>query len=561
MFTPSLVSMLLHTIWADVPGTRLIRQLEGTTEVAADIDSLWRLSREHRKSVPTIPVLGLTRHLQDWSRDLRDTVEKVEVQTATGGLFVFGRVSVDDLVARLRDAHALKFDSEYLDLGTPLTTNQAIPGGPTGWDAALRALNPIDPKVIQVAIIDRGDEALGSTPDDFNGNVRHLSTKDVEFSQHALDVLGVLVERLRSHGILSDVEFLCALVKPPKNRVGLGCFDGANAVELQQAFLDLSQNLRHGCPMVANISMGTHIGPHNGLSPLEQTTAGLFPYTPQQPRVLVFAAGNDGGVGVSARRELVRNSPDYFRFRTSARGAEALLIEFWWEEAGGRSTMEMTISFRGPTGRPTRQDIKIDARHRGANMKARSAIGASVQVMSLFHEQCSATMNCMALAMTAGNPKDLASLTVDFKLNCALGVVVNAWRVLPVDDGSTFVTGNNECSVTVPATHRAFVSVAGVQNDGSSWNESSRGPTANYGAAAAAAPLTTAPLMAHLVEDLAGEPRGTSFASPRATADIAHSAATGPLAATIEGVVIAEVNRRGRGGPWDPRIGFGAVWN
>ncbi|MEI8254048.1 MAG: S8 family serine peptidase [Deltaproteobacteria bacterium] len=63
-----------------------------------------------------------------------------------------------------------------------------------------------------------------------------------------------------------------------------------------------------GEPLVANLSIGSQYGTHDGNSALERAIAGLFPHD-GRGRVVVAAAGNDGARAVHARVDLQRGFP------------------------------------------------------------------------------------------------------------------------------------------------------------------------------------------------------------------------------------------------------------
>lgn len=554
MFTPSLVSMLLHSIWSDLDADRPLLQSGTTQSVAHDLQDLLRRHGETRLPMPWVPVIGRTRDYSGLD-DLRQMLQVTEDRHLPGNLFVYGRVPVDRLVRRYLQGHALDNRTEYLDLGTPLAAAQNNPGLRADIGRLL-ALPTAPSRLVQVALVDRGDAIAGAAASSFGGRVVQVVPSGVDWSGHALQVFGTLLDRLAANGHLGQADFLCALVTPPPAPVGRGCFDSANAVELQQALRDLAM-AADGRPMVVNVSMGTHVGPHNGLSPLEQTTASQLPYHDQ--RVLVFAAGNDGMAGVSARRELQTRRQDFLRFRTGSAGMKDLLLEFWWDEPQA-STLTLTIDIRRAGGQPACLPITITPANSGVNMTQRGGF-RSIACLSLYHARCSATMSCTAFAMSTATAADLADLTIDITLECDNNAVVNAWKLLPANDGSSFITGSVEGSILVPATAAGVVSVAGVERGGQSWIESARGPSADYVPGGLSGP--TAPSMAHLVHFRGGE-RGTSYASPRASADItaevlANLAAGTGLPPTLLDLVQDTLMRRSALGAWDPRVGYGAI--
>src|SRR6185295_12935868 len=86
-----------------------------------------------------------------------------------------------------------------------------------------------------------------------------------------LEVLAVFLERLDYHKVLSVVEAYCSLVKPFKPTLTSPHFEQKNATEMLTALTKLKNRLpKDNIPTVINMSMGCHIGPHNGDSPLEE---------------------------------------------------------------------------------------------------------------------------------------------------------------------------------------------------------------------------------------------------------------------------------------------------
>ena len=110
----------------------------------------------------------------------------------------------------------------------------------------------------------------------------------------------------------------------------------------------------------------------------------------------------------------------------------------------------------------------------------------------------------------------LPILDVRFGLESTLDMTVNAWIVVCEEQPqTTFVGGGPDTTIRVPATEPRVLSVAGTESTGQMWERSSRGPAADYGTGRRG----LAPLMAHLAS-LNGT-FGTSYASPRACADVA----------------------------------------
>jgi hypothetical protein len=331
--------------------------------------------------------------------------------------------------------------------------------------------------------------------------------------------------------------------------------------------------------------MGAHIGPHDGQSPLEALIDRVLPF--DKERYLVCSAGNDALSGLSSRCELRNGMRDFMRIQTSGVGCREILVEFWWEEPQN-STMTMTAELYR-SGVRVGMPLTIDTASNGpliSGVKLARATGTTgfqtAVCESLFHSRCNGIFSCVAFALSAGDPADLARLTIDVKMQCSrqLGVAVNAWIVVADNDGAHFVSGGHGGSVTVPATYGKGLAVAGVEDTQSSdpwlrpqpWAFSSRGPNADYGVNGHSQSLVEQPKLAH---DVAGsfQGRGTSFAAPRAAGDVVESvlkdAATVamPLAvkrySSVDELAQRVVVRQTHGQRLLPdrsdRVGFGAI--
>jgi len=93
---------------------------------------------------------------------------------------------------------------------------------------------------------------------------------------------------------------------------------------------------RYGLPAVVNLSLGGHVGPHDGTSILEQTITSMA----GNGRIIVASAGNDGnkeihiGYAVSATSGVILNIPAFFLLGGSA------VLEMWY---GGEDELELLI--------------------------------------------------------------------------------------------------------------------------------------------------------------------------------------------------------------------------
>jgi hypothetical protein len=562
MFSPSLMAMMLHVAATGHRALRRPRRHESVEAIAQDVGEAIERVMDSPLSRVALPVSGYS---DQASPDMHQHATVGDLTQASGGRRrdVFGRVELGVLANWLGQRGGMYAESEFLDLGAPLQDAHAPGAGTTAANCAqLLGVRPATatPR-IRVALIDRGDVAPGLSPDDFGGRVHHLNTSDIVFSQHALDVFETLLQRLSSHGLVDDVDIVCALVAPPARAVGPKCFEHANMVELQAAFNALATYAgtvaRAPMPLVINLSMGAHAGPHLGSSPLEDSIARMLPFTGDN--VLVCAAGNHGMLGLTAQRTLTPGDDEHFRLKTDASGCNELLVEFWWDEPGA-GTLDATVRIHNARGMRFGVPFKIDASTAGMSMAVPAGGGfRSVVCESLYHARCLGTSHCLAFAMSATHSLDLAGLTIDVQMACGIHTTVDAWIVLPGDSRCAFVGGGPNRSLTVPATFADAVATAAVHPSGQSWIESSRGHPG----------LPGKPSLAHLVMPVSGAVPGTSFAAPRATADVVErflrSAATtyNPLAvarfATVDDLVQEVLTKHGAAQAWNERTGYGRI--
>ena len=413
---------------------------------------------------------------------------------------------------------------EYIDLGTPV--REAGSGSLYNQKCTnllpLTAANFASAKV-GAAIVDMG-KASANPPDDYGGRLRHVVTSvttgnvttGIELSDHAEKVLSVLLERLQSKGVLADTTISCALVEPnvPQIRGGRSCFEQASTKEILDAITALEPQLTaDGLPVAINMSLGTHVGPHNGESPLEGYIAGTIATT---DRFVVVAAGNEGGTGHAAKCSLTANEEDLVSVHTG-QFCEELLIEFWWDDS---QTADLSIEVdiwetRPGNARVNHGACTIDSSF-AATLSTISFVPPHMATQSLFSAKCYNNFSCIAFAISSVTPKvALPQLQIRFTLKALRDIVVNAWIVVAEQNPlTTFVAGRLDGTIMVPASDPSTLSVAGLRTSGQLWEGSSRGPAAQYDPAAV---VRASPLMAHLAN--LGTDFGTSYASPRACAD------------------------------------------
>jgi hypothetical protein len=276
-------------------------------------------------------------------------------------------------------------------------------------------------------------------------------------------------------------------------------------------------------PAVVNMSVGTHVGPHNGQSPLESYISRSV-FKPQC-RFPFAAAGNEGDQGLSARLDLKQSEADYMNFVATENCTE-LLIEFWWGEAAGPADMEIVVETEASG--MSKSVIPINSGSAGPTLVA-STVGQrrAVTFLTLCQSQAHGKMSCLAFAATrAAAPPGtgpLPELRISFDITPkSSNAVIHAWTVIcDKDRKSGFTQGGPEGTVSVPASDPKVVSVAAFDPARKQmWRSSSRGPASRYDPTA---PIES-PMMAHLSNHPGGHD-GTSFASPRGAAD-----ATEPLA-------------------------------
>ena len=354
---------------------------------------------------------------------------------------------------------------------------------------------------------------------------------------------------------IATVSMALVINPTPQHVRALGCFDQHCAPELLTAVQEIDKLLDSDkLPAVVNMSVGTHVGPHNGQSPLEAYISGTL-FKPSD-RFAFAAAGNEGGKGISARLELKQSAADYMEIIVDPDCTEAL-VEFWWDDAIP-ADLEIAARIEGSGFSPITITIN-PATVAGVTLTPAGA-SAPMSFLSLLHTTTHGTMSCIAFAATrppARPGRALPEFRISFDLTAkAADVAVHAWLVICEEALRThFTQGGPEGTVAAPASDPKVVSVAGF--DGvlkQMWRYSSRGPASDY----TTATPTQSPAMAHLCHPPAAGPTGagTSYASPRAAAD-----ATAVLADPTKVGRATEVEKLiqetyGTVSAWNPRHGF-----
>lgn len=531
MFSPSLVSMIFQTLLRDRGDERPLQEgIDGSFDAGKEVSGLlYQLARTDSagliqqggpplpKPAPiewsSLPIVGRTSLTLDFGQ-----LEKwVRTDTVGNISYFWGRVPVNVLANLITDFHHNHPDEYYLDLGTTLNIDAGASKLDTDCDNYLqRTASSANSAQCGAAIIDLGVSG-NNPPNDYRGQLHHAVTSGIDLSDHAKKVLLVLLQRLDKNHLLADTLVSCALVRPPAHMItsNKGCFDQANAVDLLDAVKALEAKLNtDNLPAAVNISLGTHVGPHNGDSPLEDYIANKL-VVPKN-RFVVVAAGNDGGSGLGAKRELLPNSRDFVTVRTGPRCRD-LLVEFWWYDSqNGTTSIEATVfEHRQTAGKKRHGVVTINSNSAGATLtNALAGLPGTLSAQSLFHSKCRNDLNCMAFSIS-GSPGPMPLLDIEFALESTVKVTVNGWIVVSeLQPQTTFLEGGPDGTIRVPASDPSVLSVAGTESTGQMWANSSRGPAAEYGIGSAA----SAPVMAHLVSN--GMESGTSFSSPRACGDM-----------------------------------------
>ena len=555
MFSPSLISMMLHSTRFGPSSDFWRAHYEKWDQFALEFGQLiQRIGTPKRW--PEVPVVASTDrsagYLKEWFADYFQTGEV----PGSPGSFFWGRIPVNQLVRYFSQRWSVEATSEYLDLGAPLTEEA---GGQIVHQECAKFMAKVGTATqkVGVAFIDRGISQVGASPDTFGGKLDHVVTADVLMGDHSLKVLHVLLERLNHKGVLPYTAIACGLVTPPRSPIGLRCFQHANSVEMLKVAKAVNTHLSSWAPhpAVVTMSLGTHVGPHDGGSPLEDYLGRMI--TSGNQRFGFVAAGNDGRKGIYAKCSLSANIRDYLTIKTGPNGCKELLVELWWREDPGAS-VTADVDIVDPMGRAVvpSTGLRISSSTATKNLGPAKPTSLPIPVFqSLIDSRCAGNMSCIAFALSTGTERELASLTITIGLECPTDVAVNGWIVVSDDKGTAFVGGGTGGTLCVPGTSPELVCVAGVDRWGNPWPDSSRGPPCDYGGQA-----PEVPQLAHYAEDMLTGDWGTSYASPRACADAAEILAnvSSSRCDTVDKLLDELIPNPPR--TWkNSRVGFGAI--
>jgi hypothetical protein len=371
----------------------------------------------------------------------------------------------------------------------------------------------------------------------------------------------VLLERLAGHNMLARTTVSMALVVDPTPdavRAKLDCFHQQCAPEMLTAVQHICALLdADNLPAVVNMSLGTHVGPHNGQSPLEEYITGTV-FKPGQ-RFLFASAGNEGARGIGSRLELKQGKADYMELVVHGNCKE-VLVEFWWDDATPAG-VEMVAVIEG--GGIQRSRVVVNPGLAGSLLDL-PPMGQRppAAFLTLLHANSRGSMSCIAFAATRPEPTDgappLSEFRVFFDLTATwANATVHAWIVICERDLKTrFEHAARDATVAVPASDPNVVSVAGYEPVGKQmWRQSSRGPASLYSPGRP----TQSPAMAHLCHHTipSGVDYGTSYSSPRAAADATETLADKNRRSNC--MTVQELIRETYGhapAAWDPRYRF-----
>jgi hypothetical protein len=544
MFSASLLTMIIHSLppaaLAAFQGPREpTAPSSGGVAPAESVPDASDMARRFTRALgsppdewPRIPVVARAHpeHFDKFAKAMPSDAPRDESRG-----FLWGRIPLDVLISHYIAAGTMHLDREHLDLGTPIFAFGG--GGGSGTVCATLLARTLAPQsaTVGAALVDLGVPHPGGvpgTPSTYNNKLRHVAyppAASVDLSSHAEDVLAALLERLDSINAPGGVNLrmldittvsMALVCNPTADQVRgtLGCFDQHCAPEMLTAVQDINTLLDGDkLPAVVNMSLGTHVGPHNGSSPLEAYVAGSV-FKPSD-RFLFASAGNEGGKGISLRLELKKGEADYMELLADEACTE-LLVEFWWDDSGPAG-IEIATLTSGPGLVQT--PIAISPKVAVATFSP-PPIGPrpNMSFFTLLHAPSHANMACIAFAISrtsAGSARTLPELRVSFDITAkSADATVHAWVVLCDKSRTThFTQGGPDGTIAAPASDPRAMSVAGYhQTLGQMWRYSSRGPASQYVAA------TQSPVMAHLSHpppSSASSEHGTSYASPRAAAD------------------------------------------
>jgi subtilisin family serine protease len=303
-------------------------------------------------------------------------------------------------------------------------------------------------------------------------------------------------------------------------------------------------------PVVINISLGTHGGPHDGTTPAEREFDGML-RTPG--RAIVISAGNSFDAGGHASGSIAANTTRTLTWNIRVNDQTANELEVWYPAA---QALEVTLVTPGG-GRLG--PVVVGATQR--------ILSGGVRVGSIIHrpQDPLTSDNHINILLNPGLPT--GSWKVELRNPGAAAVPFHAWIERDDAGQSSFVAADRATTHTIGsiACGRSTIAVGSYTArvpDRTISSFSSAGPTRD----GREKPEISAP--GHAI--LAARSRsataktqmsGTSMAAPHVTGCIAllMQAAGRPLSMDEIRAAVAGSARSMNGGAWDPRFGMGRI--
>lgn len=533
------------------PSLRVVLSLFGASAEAAQVALNAGYERDDE---PLFPIVGRTRQAPPPSLD--GQIDVFEAQPGERGSpfsFFYGYVKASSLRPLATQDREQPADVEYIDLGAAIETEAPAQPDIDRCVALLRRCTPdISRARFVVGVVDRGvSSATGPTS---LGPGLTLLSPHLDYDDHALLVLGVLLEALERKGVLSECHLAMWLVGHPPPWVQSSPFQRGNMPELfrgLKAMFDLmAKHPRKG--RAVNLSMGAHVGPHNGYSPIEE----LVDSVSTADCRLHVAAGNDGLRAVHASRQLVVGVPEDLIVQMGPGGEDWILVELWWDADCGDVSLEAALL-----------DAHGKSVFTGSAQVSSTKNTAGGPQYAAFTDRCHDTMSCISFGLKRSPHSNLANNQLIFSLETSSHAAVHAWIVECSDPQTAFLAGGQDATFRVPSTAREALCVSGAEGATKPWRKSSRGAS-DTTVGNSVAPVCTqywrtwtgagAPHLAHQVLDATTGTSGTSIASPRAVAEtIALLAATGKTLRSSDELSAELLGQRRVA--WNNRTGHGIL--